>query len=178
VARLGDITVPPELLRKAIQGDEAAQAVVYTSTAGATFALIRRLIANRAMAEDLFQDTMMTLFERLSEFRGEAPLGAWLRQIAVSKCLMYLRSPWHRVRLQLENESEPEIHHGGLSALITPAPAVEGLDIERALQSRRGCRTQRDPPRRVGGCRRTRTGRAGSRGLDAAGSISADTIGR
>ena len=134
MARLGDITVAPELLQKAAQGDEAAQAVVYTSTAGATFALIRRLISNRAVAEDLFQETMMTLFERLPEFRGEAPLGAWLRRIAVSKCLMYLRSPWHRVRLQLENESEPEIHQG-LSALITPAPPVEALDVERALLS-------------------------------------------
>ena len=134
MARLGDITIPPELLYRAVHGDEAAQAVIYTSTAAATFALIRRLIANRAVAEDLFQETMMTLFERLSQFRGEAPLGAWLRQIAVSKCLMYLRSPWHRVRLQLENESEPESHQG-LSALITPAPPIEGLDVERALQS-------------------------------------------
>lgn len=134
MAKLGDISIPPELLQKASQGDEAAQVVVYTSTAPATFALIRRLIANRAVAEDLFQETMMTLFERLPEFRGEAPLGAWLRKIAVSKCLMFLRSPWHRVRLHLENESEPEISLG-LAALITPAPPVEGLDVERALKS-------------------------------------------
>ena len=122
------------MLQKALQGEEAAQVVIYTSTAPATFALIRRLITNRAVAEDLFQETMMTLFERLPEFRGEAPLGAWLKQIAVSKCLMFLRSPWHRVRLHLENESEPELHPG-LSALITPAPPVEGLDVEKALGS-------------------------------------------
>jgi RNA polymerase sigma factor (sigma-70 family) len=134
VTKLGDIAIPPELLRKASQGDEAAQVVVYTATAAATFALIRRLIANRAVAEDLFQDTMMTLFERLPEFRGEAPLGAWLRQIAVSKCLMFLRSPWHRVRLRLDSDSEPDGVQG-LSALITPALFVEGLDVERALQS-------------------------------------------
>jgi len=30
------------------------------------------------MSEDLFQDTMMTFYERLPQFRGEAPLGAWL----------------------------------------------------------------------------------------------------
>jgi RNA polymerase sigma factor (sigma-70 family) len=132
VARLGEIEIPEELLRKACAGDEAAQVVVYTETAAATFALIRRLIANRAMAEDLFQETMMALFQRLPEFRGEAPLGAWLRQIAVSKCLMFLRSPWHRARLHLESDGE-----GGhaLSALVTPAPDVEGFDIERALAS-------------------------------------------
>jgi RNA polymerase sigma factor (sigma-70 family) len=134
VARLGDISIPQELLLKASQGDEAAQAVIYASTAAPTFALIRRIIANRAVAEDLFQETMMTLFERLPQFRGEAPLGAWLKQIAVSRCLMFLRSPWRRVRLHLDTESDPELYQG-LSALITPAPPVEGLDVERALQS-------------------------------------------
>src|SRR6185437_2706320 len=107
-----------ELLRRASAGDEAARVVIYTATAPATFALVRRLIANRAIAEDLFQETMMALFERLPQFRREAPLGAWLRQIAVSRCLMYLRSPWHRARLHLESDGEVDIPHG-LSALVT-----------------------------------------------------------
>jgi RNA polymerase sigma factor (sigma-70 family) len=132
VAKLVEIQIPEELLQRARAGDEAAQVVIYTATAPAAFALIRRLIANRAMAEDLFQDTMMTLFQRLPEFRGEAPLGAWLRQIAISKCLMFLRSPWHRARLHLENDGEGETARS-LSALVTPAPALECLDVEKAL---------------------------------------------
>jgi RNA polymerase sigma-70 factor, ECF subfamily len=132
VGRLVEIEVPEAVLRQACGGDEAAQVVIYTATASATFALIRRLIANRAMAEDLFQDTMMAVFQRLPDFRGEAPFGAWLRQIAVSKCLMFLRSPWHRARLQLEDEGDTEF---ALSALVTPAPLVEGLDVEKALAS-------------------------------------------
>lgn len=134
MARLVEIEIPEDLLRRACAGDEAAQVAVYTATAPATFALIRRLIANHAMAEDLFQDTMMTLFQRLPEFRREAPLGAWLRQIAVSKCLMFLRSPWHRARLRLESNEESEGTHG-LSALIIPAPGAECFDVEKALAS-------------------------------------------
>ena len=132
MGRLVEIEIPEAVLREACRGDEAAQVVIYTATAPATFALIRRLIANRAMAEDLFQDTMMALFQRLGDFRGEAPFGAWLRQIAVSKCLMFLRSPWHRARLQLESDGGAEF---ALSALVTPAPAVEGFDVEKALAS-------------------------------------------
>lgn len=132
MARLVEIEIPEELLRRACAGDEAAQVAVYTATAPAAFALIRRLIINRAMAEDLFQDTMMALFQRLPEFRAEAPLGAWLRQIAISKCLMFLRSPWHRARLHLENDEGTE--HVA-STLITPAPGAECLDVERALAS-------------------------------------------
>jgi RNA polymerase sigma factor (sigma-70 family) len=132
VAKLVEIQISEELLQKARAGDEAARAAVYTATAPATFALIRRLVANRAVSEDVFQETMMALFQCLPGFRGEAPLGAWLRQIAISKCLMFLRSPWHRARLQLGNEGEVEPAHG-LGALVTPPPAVESFDIERAL---------------------------------------------
>jgi DNA-directed RNA polymerase specialized sigma24 family protein len=132
VGRLVEIDIPEAVLRQACGGDEAAQVVIYTAIAPATFALIRRLIANRAMAEDLFQDTMMALFQRLADFRGEAPFGAWLRQIAVSKCLMFLRSPWHRARLQLESDGGVEFE---LSSLVTPAPVVEGFDVEKALAS-------------------------------------------
>ena len=132
MVRLVEIEIPEDILRKACGGDEAAQVVIYTATAPATFALVRRLIGNRALAEDLFQETMMALFQRLGDFRGEAPLGAWLRQIAVSKCLMFLRSPWHRARLHLESDGETG---SALNALITPAPGPETFDVERALTS-------------------------------------------
>ena len=77
----------------------------------------------------------MAVFQGLSGYRGEAPLGAWVRQIAVSKCLMYLRSPWHRARLRLnfETDSGP----GSADALLpaTPGPRAESFDVERALAS-------------------------------------------
>jgi RNA polymerase sigma factor (sigma-70 family) len=135
VTRLVEIEMPDDLLERARSGDEPARVVIYTATAPATFALVRRLIGNRAVAEDLFQETMMTLFERLPEFRGEAPLGAWLRQIAISKCLMFLRSPWHRARLQLDRHAEEAALALDPCSLSTPAPREEGLDVERALAS-------------------------------------------
>ena len=101
--------------------------------AAGAFALTRRLVGNRAVAEDLFQDTMMVLFQRLGDFRGEAPLGIWLRQIAVTRCLMYLRSPWHRARLQWESGDDDSLHPSMLP--ITPATSADALDVERALAS-------------------------------------------
>ena len=82
MARLVDIDVPAEILERARAGDELAQAEIYTAVAPATFTLIRRIVADRAIAEDLFQDTLMSLYQCLKSFRGEAPLGAWLKQIA------------------------------------------------------------------------------------------------
>jgi RNA polymerase sigma factor (sigma-70 family) len=132
VARLADIDVPSGLLASARQGVDSARARLYAAVAPATFGLICRLIAGRAAAEDLFQETMLTVFERLESFRGEAPLGAWVRQIALSKCLMYLRSPWQRARLGLaawgEESQVPE-------PAARPESPADRIDVERALAS-------------------------------------------
>jgi RNA polymerase sigma factor (sigma-70 family) len=129
VARLCEIGIPREVLERARAGDERAQAQVYGAVAPATFGLIRRLVSVRSAAEDLFQDTMISVFERLDTFRGEAPFGAWVRRIAVSQCLMHLRSPWHRARRAFERDDGPE-----LSGVLHP-PRPESLDVERALAS-------------------------------------------
>ena len=107
MSRLTDIRVPDDIVHKARDGDDAARAQIYAALSPAVFGLVRRIVNQRALAEDLFQDTMMIVFERLGTFRGEAPLGAWVRQVAVTRCLMYLRSPWHRARLALDRPGEP-----------------------------------------------------------------------
>jgi RNA polymerase sigma-70 factor (ECF subfamily) len=119
-------------MARARGGEEAAQTAIYRGVGPAVFALTRRLVGNRAVAEDLFQDTMMVLFQRLGDFRGEAPLGIWLRQIAVTRCLMYLRSPWHRARLQWE--SGDDASHPWMLP-VTPAICSDAVDVERALAS-------------------------------------------
>jgi RNA polymerase sigma factor (sigma-70 family) len=132
VSRLVEIRVADELIRSARGGDDAARSCLYAALAPATFGLIRRLVGASAVAEDLFQETLMTVFERLDTFRGEAPLGAWVRQIAVSRCLMYLRSPWHRARLDVGAWMDEPV---GLELPTAAAPSGDTVDVERALAS-------------------------------------------
>jgi RNA polymerase sigma-70 factor (ECF subfamily) len=135
VARLVEIDVPPDVLANARFGSERAQVAIYAAVAPATFGLVRRMAGSQALAEDLFQETMMAVFQGLSGFRGEAPLGAWVRQIAVSKCLMYLRSPWHCARLRLSSNSDSDAWSAEALLPATPGPRAECLDVERALAS-------------------------------------------
>lgn len=132
MSRLVEIRVADELILSARGGDDAARSCLYAALAPATFGLIRRLVGASAVAEDLFQETLMTVFERLDTFRGEAPLGAWVRQIAVSRCLMYLRSPWHRARLDVGAwMDEP----AALERPVSAAPSSDAVDVQRALAS-------------------------------------------
>ena len=131
MTRLVEITVPDAVLARACAGDEEARGAIYAAVAPATLTLIRRIVGQRVVSEDLFQDTMMTFYERLSQFRSEAPLGAWLRQIAISRCLMYLRSPWKRLCLSLDLADFPL--GAARTALVTQDYRGESIDLERAL---------------------------------------------
>jgi RNA polymerase sigma-70 factor (ECF subfamily) len=142
VSRLTEIAVSDDIVQKARCGEESAQAHLYEVLSPAVHGLIRRIVGNRALAEDLFQDTMMTVFERIGSFRGEAPLGAWVRQVAVTRCLMYLRSPWHRARLALERTDDMPYSGDGSGdirsreqtlRITLPDGWSDQMDLERAL---------------------------------------------
>src|SRR5690348_7937031 len=105
MTRLLETEIAPGTLAAAQGGEPQAQEMLYLAFSRATYALIRRLVPRREVADDLFQDTFVEVLQSLETFRGEAPLGAWIRRIAVSKCLMYLRSPWQRSLLWLENQA-------------------------------------------------------------------------
>ncbi len=118
----------PELLRRIAAGDPAAARELYEQLAGPCFALIRRLVRDWAAAEDIFQEAMLAVLTQAGSFRGEAPFGAWVRQIVLRRCLMHLRSPWQRARHALFEAGE----RGLEPAVVAPALA-DALDLERAL---------------------------------------------
>jgi RNA polymerase sigma factor (sigma-70 family) len=126
--RLSEIEVPAVELAAARAGDAQARAALFTRVAPGTLAIIRRLVRHAAMADDLLQDTLIAMFEHLDEFRGEAPFGIWVRSIAVSRCLMAFRSPWHRARVVLESWTED-----ARAASESDGRTSDLIDLDRAL---------------------------------------------
>ncbi len=108
-------------------GERLAREQLYLAVAPAVHALARRMVSSAA-ADDVMQDTVIAMFEHLGEFRGECAFGFWVRRIALTRCLMHLRSPWQRVRDAWGNalgecEAEPGASVGEL------------LDLQRALDA-------------------------------------------
>ncbi len=135
MTRLTAIELDRQVLRGAQSGESWAQEQLYRTFAAATYALIRRLIPRKAVADDLFQDTFVEVLQSLHAFRGEAPLGAWIGRVATSKCLMHLRSPWHRSLLWLDQlaaeGTTPDTLPGSARAHDTDAAAH--IDLQAAL---------------------------------------------
>jgi RNA polymerase sigma factor (sigma-70 family) len=126
--RLAEIEVPADELAAARAGDRDARRALFERVAPAALGIIRRLVAQRALAEDLLQDTLIAMYEHLEDFRGEAPFGVWVRSIAVSRCLMAFRSPWHRARVALESWTEE-----AWTAPESDNRTSDLIDIDRAL---------------------------------------------
>lgn len=126
--RLAEIEIPADELAAARAGDAQARSALFTRLAPPTLAIIRRLVRHGAMADDLLQDTLISMFEHLGDFRGEAPFGVWVRSIAVSRCLMAFRSPWHRARVALESWTEDS-----RAATESDGRTADLIDLDRAL---------------------------------------------
>jgi RNA polymerase sigma-70 factor (ECF subfamily) len=87
-------SVPVELLERARRGDRAAHAELYGMFAGPVFTLARRMLASKALAEDVLQETFVEVLCNIDRFRGDAEVGTWIKRIAINKCLMHVRSSW------------------------------------------------------------------------------------
>jgi RNA polymerase sigma factor (sigma-70 family) len=100
------IEVPSSLLTRAKNGEAAAFEQLYRWFERPVFTLALRLCGQREEAQDILQETMLKLFGKISEFRGDSPLWGWLRQITVNECLMRLRKRYPAQELDLESESD------------------------------------------------------------------------
>lgn len=85
-----------------------------------------------AHAEDLLQETFIEVIRSIGKFRGEAPLGSWIRRIAVSKALMFLRSAWHSRSQTLDDDWDDVTPGLGMSHGVSDRPD-EAIDLDAAL---------------------------------------------
>ena len=119
-----DVPVPDETLAGARKGDRAAQGFLYRTFENAVFNLARRMTGDPDAAMDVMQDAFMKAFDRVHQFRGDAPFGLWLRSIAASEALMHLRRG--RYFMDLFTTDETVLQSVGRDD-------VSDADLERAL---------------------------------------------
>jgi len=85
------VTQHDELVDKCLNGERRAQFEVYQTYSKAMFNICYRMMGNREEAEDALQNAFVDVFGKLSSFRGEATLGAWIKRIVINSCLNELK---------------------------------------------------------------------------------------
>lgn len=97
------------LVARLLAGEELAFREAYEAHAPRLLRLLSRMVRDRAMAEEVLQESFAAAFRSLSTYRAETTLGAWLTRIAVRHGLNALR--FESRRALREETSRVELVH-------------------------------------------------------------------
>ena len=126
------VSDPPDdegtLVRRAQQRDTHAFEQLYHAHLRRVYALCLRLTANQRRAEELTQKTFLTVWEKISLFRGESAFASWLHRLAVNTVLSEFRTDQRRARRVL-GVADP----ASLETPLEPPPVGVRLDLEEAI---------------------------------------------
>ena len=117
-----------ELVAWSAAGDRAAFGELVRRHGSAVRALLRRMGAEAATADDLAQDAFLQAFQKIGGLQDGSLFAAWIKQIAAR---MYVRRWKKDKRLDLmaeppEPEGDERTHH---------APVAAKLDLEQAMKA-------------------------------------------
>ncbi len=132
MSKFADIKIDQAIVKRAARGDAKAHEIIYRAFATPVYSICLRFTRVPAQAEDLVQETFIEIMRSIARFRGEAALGSWIRRIAVTKSLMYLRSAW-TARGQSLADDWDEFTAGDAATHGVSAHPDDALDLDSAL---------------------------------------------
>jgi RNA polymerase sigma factor (sigma-70 family) len=110
-----------QVLRRIAQGDQAAMAEFYRRHGRIVLAQILLVVGDRALGEEILQDTMLAIWRSAGSFRGESAVRSWVIAIARRQARDRLRR--HRI---------PVVNDAVLGEQPSPEPGPELVALERA----------------------------------------------
>jgi RNA polymerase sigma-70 factor (ECF subfamily) len=134
MSKFADIEIDPGIIRRAAKGDVRAHEIIYRAFSSPVYSICLRFTRAPAHAEDLTQETFIEIMRSIAKFRGEAALGSWIRRIAVTKSLMFLRSAWTKRGQALGDDWNDVTEGDALSHGISRHPD-DAMDLDAALSS-------------------------------------------
>lgn len=75
------------LVERCQAGDEAAFGELVDRYKNLVYAIVGRMVADRALADDLAQDVFLKIHRGLPYFRGDARLSTWVYRIVANVCV-------------------------------------------------------------------------------------------
>lgn len=116
-----------QLLRAVARGEVAAYEIFYDRHAQAVYSLLVRIVRERAVADELLQETFWQVWRSAESYRGSGAAAAWLLRIARNRALDELRRQKARPQRMHVDLTEAE----GLSP--RPVTGDAAPDLQRHL---------------------------------------------
>jgi RNA polymerase sigma-70 factor (ECF subfamily) len=121
------------LVRRAANGDDGAFTELVARHERRVFAVAMRMLGREEDALDATQDTLITVYRKVGQFRGESAFTTWLHRITMNACYDILRKKARQPVVHVAGEDDPQ---------RDPGPPVEdhadsvagGIDAARALR--------------------------------------------
>jgi RNA polymerase sigma-70 factor (ECF subfamily) len=108
-------------------GDDQAFEELVRRRQAAMRRLLRQLCGDRALADDLAQETFVRAWRKIRQLNSALMFGAWLRKIAIRTWLQYARRP------QRARAFDCDVYELDLAIPDGADAALDRMDLERAL---------------------------------------------
>jgi RNA polymerase sigma-70 factor (ECF subfamily) len=123
-----------DAVRGILAGDERAFTLLVRLWENKVYSLAWRFLGNREDAQDVVQETFLSVFKSLHTLREPKSFSTWLYRIALNHCRAHWRSQSHHISLdEPAGDERGEENWSPAPALSVPAEAgrVETLDLVR-----------------------------------------------
>jgi len=80
-----------KLIEECKSNNKRAQIELYRKYNQAMYNVAMRLLKNPDNADDVVQESFLSAFKNIHQFKGEVTFGAWLKKIVIHKCLNHLK---------------------------------------------------------------------------------------
>ena len=125
---------PDEVLaRLAANGNAAAFDEIYSRHRRFVYNIALRMTGNAADAEDLTQESFVSVLRRVGSFKGEASFTTWLYRVVINQVKMHFRYRSSRPEIQMSDGEIPEARLAVARFADTGKQLIDGLAIEKAM---------------------------------------------
>ena len=122
------------LARLAANGNAAAFDEIYSRHRSFVYSLAVRMTRNQADAEDLTQESFVSVWRRVGSFRGEAAFTTWLYRLVSNQVKMHFRYRSSRPEMQTSDGEIPEHWQGWVRRTDPAEQLIDRLAIEQAVR--------------------------------------------
>ena len=116
------VEIDEQTVHKLMRGDVNAQTAVFERLSPHVYSMALRVLGDSHAAEDVTQDTFVDVITKAHTVKNPDRFVGWVRTVAINRCYLRIRSPWHKRRIDVEPEEGYE-----------DVDQANSIDIDKAL---------------------------------------------